>query len=299
MKIKFWIKAMRLRTLPLALSGTMVGSSLAFAQGKFSWAVAVLAALTALSLQILSNLANDLGDFQNGKDTADRIGPERAMQNGWISVKEMKLGLAFWISLSLTFGALLVIFGSNELAVNSTLLFIVLGLAGVVAALKYTMGKNPYGYKAMGDIFVFVFFGLVSVLGTQFLHTHTFEPWHLLPAVAFGFLSSGVLNVNNLRDYKSDKANNKITLVVLIGVKYASMYHAFLVLTALYLLVMYIVVVYSSWTQFVFVLVFPLFFKHLKKILQFNEHEELIPELKNLSLSTFLLAVLYAISLII
>ncbi len=299
MKLKFWLKAMRLRTLPLALSGTLVGSALAAHTGTFSWTVAVLAALTALSLQVLSNLANDLGDFLNGKDTADRIGPDRAMQNGWISVREMKLGLAFWISLSISFGALLVIFSAKSLALNTTFLFVVLGFAAVIAALKYTLGKNPYGYKALGDLFVFVFFGLVSVMGTSYLHTHQFDAWQFLPAIAFGFLSSGVLNVNNLRDYQSDKANKKNTLVVVLGLKKARIYHAFLVLTAFYLLVMYMVVCFEAWTQFVLILIFPVFFQHVKRILQFKEHEELIPELKFLSISTFVLAILFTAGLLL
>lgn len=299
MKLKFWIKAMRLRTLPLALSGTLVGSILAVEMGAFSWTIAVLAALTALSLQILSNLANDLGDYLNGKDTPDRIGPERAMQNGWISVREMKVGLALWVLLSMTFGALLLVFSSSTLAINRTLLFVVLGLAAVVAALKYTLGKNPYGYRALGDVFVFVFFGLVSVLGTSYLHSHQLDAWQLLPAIAFGFLSTAVLNVNNLRDYRSDKANNKNTIVVKFGIKKARIYHAFLILTSFYLLFMYMVVRFHSWSQFVFVLLFPVFFIHVKKILQFKQHEELIPELKFLSISTFVLAIIFSLSLIL
>ncbi len=299
MKLKFWIKAMRLRTLPLALSGTLVGSILAVEMGAFSWTIAVLAALTALSLQILSNLANDLGDYLNGKDTPDRIGPERAMQNGWISVREMKVGLALWVLLSMTFGALLLVFSSSALAINRTLLFVVLGLAAVVAALKYTLGKNPYGYRALGDVFVFVFFGLVSVLGTSYLHSHQLDAWQLLPAIAFGFLSTAVLNVNNLRDYRSDKANNKNTIVVKFGIKKARIYHAFLILTSFYLLFMYMVVRFHSWLQFVFVLLFPVFFIHVKKILQFKQHEELIPELKFLSISTFVLAIIFSLSLIL
>lgn len=297
MKLKYWIKAMRLRTLPLALSGTVVGSALAYHKGHFNVWVAVFAVLTALSLQILSNLANDLGDYISGKDNEERIGPDRALQQGWISVKQMKTALAVNIFTSILFGVILVIFGSIGLQLNTTLIFIILGILAVLAALNYTLGKNPYGYKALGDIFVFLFFGLVSVIGTSFLHTHSFYVWDLLPAAAFGMLSAGVLNVNNLRDYKSDRKTNKNTLVVVLGLNKARVYHAFLILTALYLLAMFIIMHFEHWTEFLFLLMVPPLFTHMVRVVRFKEHEDLIPELKVLSLTTFFMAVFFSLSL--
>ena len=295
MGVKFWIKALRLRTLPLALATTLVGSGLAYSYGSFNWLVAVLGVLTTLCLQILSNLANDYGDFKNGKDTALRIGPERMVHSGKINPARMFKGVLVFIVLSFIFGVWLIVEGTKGLHFTGLFVFLLLGLAAIAAAIKYTMGKNPYGYMAMGDVFVFLFFGLAGVGGTWFLHTHQFSYEVLLPASAIGFLSVGVLNLNNLRDFHSDKATRKKTLVIMLGLRNARIYHALLLISAFYFTFIYVYVNYEVIWQWLFLLSFPLIYRNIRAVMNFTEHEKLNVELKNLSLASLVFSLLFVI----
>ncbi|MBK7269203.1 MAG: 1,4-dihydroxy-2-naphthoate octaprenyltransferase [Flavobacteriales bacterium] len=242
--MKHWLQAFRLRTLPLAVSSILVGSALATNWGwvscfvdLFRPVILVLALLTAILLQILSNLANDLGDHQHGTDNADRVGPQRAVQSGAISSAVMWRAMAICGSLAFVSGCALI---TVALGLSlTTLAFLFLGLAAIGAAVKYTFGSNPYGYAGFGDVSVFLFFGIVGVCGTFYLHTSHFEPMVLLPAVGFGLLSAGVLNVNNMRDIINDEASGKRTLVVRMGGMRAKRYHAALVLGGLASLVIF------------------------------------------------------------
>lgn len=303
--MRFWIESMRLRTLPLALANTITGSALAWASGGFRWPVLVLAAITTLLLQILSNMANDYGDFKNGKDTAERIGPRRMVQSGKISPQAMLRGIIVVVVLAIVSGIWLIAEGfsnRSSLTVNSlqlVILFGVLGLGAIAAAIKYTVGKNPYGYKAMGDVFVFIFFGLVGVVGTYFLHAFDFRWTLLLPATAIGFLSVGVLNLNNLRDYETDKKTGKRTLVVALGLPKARLYHAVLVLGAFVVVSIFTLLEYSSYWQWIFWASFPLIFRNLRAVQTFTQHVQLYPELKRLSMASLLFAVLFSLGLII
>ena len=294
-----WLLSIRPKTLPLALSSTIIGSCLAAAYGAFSWWVFVLAALTTLLLQILSNMTNDYGDFVNGKDTEERIGPERMVQSGEISPKVMLRGMIIVGLLCTASGISLIIIGTKGLAINSTLIFILLGVVAIIAAIKYTVGKNPFGYKGWGDIFVFIFFGLVGVIGTYFLHTQTFNFYLLLPAAAIGFLSTGVLNLNNMRDYEQDKKAGKQTLVVRMGLKNASYYHALLLAAACDSAIIYTLLNYNSHWQWLFVLSFPLLFLNAKKALTFKDPIELYPELKKLSMASLIFAISFGLGLIL
>ncbi|MCE1156294.1 MAG: 1,4-dihydroxy-2-naphthoate polyprenyltransferase [Bacteroidales bacterium] len=303
--MKYWIESMRLRTLPLALANTITGSALAWAAGAFRWPVLVLAAFTTLLLQILSNMANDYGDFKNGKDTAERIGPRRMVQSGKISPKAMLRGIVVVVVLAIASGVWLLVEGfSNRAGLTADnlpliIVFAVLGLGAITAAIRYTVGKNPYGYKALGDVFVFLFFGLVGVIGTYFLHAFHFRWSLLLPASAIGFLSVGVLNLNNLRDYETDKKTGKRTLVVALGVPKARLYHAFLLLGAYVAVSIFTLLEYSGYWQWIFWASFPLMFKNLRAVQTFTQHVQLFPELKRLSMASLLFAVLLALGLII
>ncbi len=303
--MKYWLESMRLRTLPLALANTITGSALAWEAGGFRWSVFVLAAVTTLLLQILSNMANDYGDFKNGKDTAERIGPRRMVQSGKISPKAMLRGIGVVVTLAISSGTWLIIEGfSNRPSAptNSSVLvlvFAVLGISAIAAAIKYTVGKNPYGYKAMGDLFVFLFFGLVGVIGTYFLHAFNLRLSLLLPATAIGFLSVGVLNLNNLRDYESDKKTGKRTLVVALGLPKARIYHAFLLFGAFAAVTVFTLIEYNSYWQWIYWAAFPLIFKNLKAVFTFKEHIQLFPELKRLSMASLLFALLFALGLMI
>jgi len=299
MKISNWLEAFRLRTLPLALSNTIIGSCLAAADDKFRWSIFGLAALTTVLLQIMSNMANDYGDFVNGKDTVERIGPKRMVQSGEITPKTMLRGIVAIGILCAVSGVALIIIGTEGIPVTNMLLFGLLGLAAIAAAIKYTVGKNPYGYRGLGDIFVFIFFGLVGVIGTYFLHTQSFRWELLLPASAIGMLSTGVLNMNNMRDYEADKNAGKKTIVVAMGVKKAAYYHLLLVGGAALLTVVYTLLNYHSVWQWLFVLSFPVLYLNLKKVFTYKNALELYPELPRLSMASLIFALTFGIGLLI
>ncbi|WP_346864469.1 1,4-dihydroxy-2-naphthoate polyprenyltransferase [uncultured Draconibacterium sp.] len=297
--IKIWLHAFRLRTLPLALSSTFLGSFIAFSHDKFSWEVGVFAILTTLFLQILSNLANDYGDARKGTDNEERIGPQRVTQSGMVTMKAIKQMIAVFVTLSLISGLALMYFGLKQLPFYIAVLFFVLGISAIYAAVKYTMGKNPYGYIGLGDVFVFIYFGLVGVCGTYFLHTGTVDPWIILPASTIGLLSSGVLNLNNLRDIENDSKCGKKTLVVRIGSKSAKFYHLTLVLFAVIFSVVYTLISYKSFWQFLFVLTLPFLFSNVKTVLQNKVPVELDPELKKLALTTCAFAIAFGVGLVL
>ncbi len=290
-----WIQAFRLRTLPLALSSAILGSFLAYADGLFNPAVFVLAITTTICLQILSNLANDFGDSQHGTDNLNRLGPERTVQSGKISKSEMKMLIIVFVLLSLISGGLLIFSGIKNANTGLILLFFGLGIASIIAAIKYTVGKNPYGYSGLGDIFVFVFFGLLGVCGTYFLHTNHFEPLLLLPAASIGLLSAGVLNLNNMRDIENDAASGKRTLVVRMGSKNAKLYHALLIGLSPVLSLIYVIKTWQSVYQLMFLLsVFPLGF-HLYEVYQNHVPQKLNNQLKVLALTTFFYSLTYSL----
>jgi len=297
--MKKWIAAFRLKTLPLALSNTIMGSALAAGEDRFRWSIFGLAALTTILLQIMSNMANDYGDFVNGKDTAERIGPKRMVQSGEITPKTMLRGLIIIGIFTAISGLTLILVGTAGINTTNILIFGALGIAAIVAAIKYTVGKNPYGYRGLGDIFVFIFFGLVGVIGTFFLHTQTFSWDLLLPASAMGFLSTGVLNMNNLRDYEADKNANKKTIVVAMGQQKAKFYHLFLVGGAILLAVIYTITNYNSPWQWLFVISLPILFLNLKTVFSYKNPIELYPELGKLSMGTLLFAISFGVGLII
>jgi len=301
--VKPWLHAFRLRTLPLAVSSIIVGSALAWYGRKavmrydaFSWSVLWLALLTAILLQVLSNLANDLGDHQHGTDNADRIGPQRAVQSGAISPAQMKRGMLIFGLLALLSGCALITVALGFSL--DTLAFLLLGLLCIGAAVKYTFGKHPYGYAGLGDISVFLFFGIVGVCGTFYLHTRTFELPVLLPAIAFGLLSTGVLNVNNMRDIANDAASGKHTLVVRMGSAKAKVYHLFLVLGGLAGLAVF-AWLFWRWRTWPFLLAVPGFIVHLRCVWRTTEPRDLDPQLKVLAMGTFLTALLIAAGLIL
>ena len=238
-KLQAWISACRLRTLPLSISGAIIGSGVAYSEGVFNLSVFVYTILTTLSFQILSNLANDYGDGVKGTDNENRIGPERALQSGIISPKQMRNAIIINVIICLFLVVTLIYqaFGADQFL--TSFIFIVLGVLAIIAAIKYTVGASAYGYKALGDIMVFLFFGWLSVLVTYFLYSKQIDFLMLLPASAVGLLSAGVLNLNNMRDFESDKVSRKHTLAGYLGLKNARNYHLTLILTAMVLMLLY------------------------------------------------------------
>lgn len=222
-KKEAWLHAVRLRTLPLALASIMAGSFLALWKQAFRWEIFALASLTTIFLQVLSNLSNDYGDSVHGADSTERQGPVRAVQSGIISLSEMKKAMYLFGFLSLFSGLLLIYLALEDWKLF--LLFLGIGLGAIWAAITYTSGTKPYGYLGLGDISVFLFFGLTGVLGTYFLHTLSFEPLTLLIGIALGCFSTAVLNINNIRDIESDEKAGKKSIPVRIGKKKAIAYN--------------------------------------------------------------------------
>lgn len=295
--MKHWIQAARLRTLPLSVSGIIVGSFYAMHQGLFDWRIFSLAIVTTLGLQILSNFANDYGDGVKGTDNETRIGPERAIQSGVISIKQMKNGIILTSVLTFLVAVLLIYISFGKENFLYTLLFLVLGITSIAAALKYTIGNSAYGYRGLGDVFVFLFFGLLSVLGSYFLYAKQLDWVLMLPACAVGLLSAGVLNLNNMRDELSDRASNKNTLVVKIGGKKAKAYHFIIVILAMLSLSVFAWLKDFRLLQYLFLIGFIPVLLHLKRIASYQNPKQYDPELKVLSLSTFLISVLLSIVL--
>lgn len=293
--IKIWISAFRLRTLPLSVSGIIIAASLAEYNGFFNWLIFTLAILTTLSLQILSNLANDFGDGVKGTDNLDRIGPERALQSGKISSADMLNAIKgnILISIGLAFFLILAAFGTHNFLL--ALLFFGLGLLSIYAAIKYTIGDRAYGYRGLGDLFVFIFFGLVSVIGGYVLFSRQLDHIVFLPACTIGLLSVAVLNLNNLRDVNSDRKANKNTLVVKMGFERGKIYHSFLITTAIILSILFGFLYYTSIYNLIFFIAYIPLIKHLIFVYKNPDPSLLDPELKKLALTTFVLSILLAI----
>ena len=289
--VKSWIHAFRLRTLPLAFSGILTGSAVAAREGLFKWDVFVLAILTTLALQVLSNLANDYGDFDKGTDNDNRIGPTRAMQSGAIAISEMKRMLFIFVVLSFMLGVALIWTSSQYISPLLVLVFVLLGVLAIVAAITYTMGKTPYGFKGMGDLFVFIFFGFVSVYGVWLLYGGAFEYYILLPAISMGLFSVAVLNINNLRDVVNDKDCGKFTLPVRFGLAWGKGYHVVVVGVALAALVGFGLMCYSTLLEWVFLLMFPFVLKQVFDVFRLPSGK-LDPYLKKMALSAFFFSIL-------
>ena len=305
MDVKSFIKAARLRTLPLSISGIIVGSYLGnhilFVNSNLSvrepvWLTSIfwLAILTTIGFQVLSNFANDYGDGIKGSDK-NRTGEARMVASGAISPKQMKMAMILTTIITLIIALLLiyVAFGSENFGYS--ILFFFLGIASIAAAIKYTVGNSAYGYSGFGDVFVFVFFGLLSVVGSYFLYTKSINFTIFLPAISIGLLSTAVLNLNNLRDQNEDKKNNKNTLVVKLGDKKAKKYHYSLIFGALIAALIYAYVNFETVYQLMFLVAFIPLFINLKTVAKNKIPAALDSELKKVALSTFLFAILFGI----
>ena len=305
--MKHWIEAARLRTLPLSVSGIIVGSMYALANPTddvltptevFNWKLFAFAIITTLGLQILSNFANDYGDGIKGTDNEDRVGPKRTIQSGVITPQAMKRAIVLTSVLTLLSAIYLIYlaFGAHNLGYS--LFYLILGIAAIASAIRYTVGNSAYGYRGFGDVFVFVFFGLVSTLGVNFLYSKQLDAVLILPATAIGFLSVAVLNLNNMRDEASDRKSGKNTLVVKMGIENAKKYHYFLIVGAMILVLLFAVLSDFNFDQYLFFLAYIPLMKHLNTVRK-NENTKLLdPELKKVALSTFALSILLALCMI-
>lgn len=294
--IKAWLISLRLRTLPLALSTIFMGSILAAHQGMFKSQVLLGAALTTLFLQILSNLSNDYGDAISGADNEHRQGPQRMIQSGVISLSEMKMAMLLCAFFALISGVYL-LYVSFEYFNIVQFVFLLFGLVSIGAAIKYTVGKSPYGYRGWGDLSVFLFFGWLGVAGTWFLHSNGWQWQILLPASTIGFFSAGVLNINNIRDINSDQDAGKITLVVKMGRNMAVWYHLLLILLGWLSITAFMLLDARNeqfWPVFISL---PLFIRNVWMVFSIGRIHKLDGELRNLSLTTLLFVALSCIAL--
>ena len=294
--LKTWIEAARLRTVLLSFSGVLLGGFLAFGVGPSTGSGALtiaFCAFTAILLQVLCNFANDYGDFKSGVDGANRAGPKREMQRGEITESGMRNAIAFIASLCFASGALL-IFVFARLTWQELTVFAALGIGAVLAALLYTLGKRPYGYRGLGDMYCFLFFGWAAVAGTYYLATKALDVSVLLPASAMGFLSNAVLNINNMRDFENDRASGKRSLVVKMGQKKAFGYHCLLIGGAFVCLTLYLILHHAAWYSYLFLLLAPLFVKDLIAIKK-TKPERLDPFLGRQVKHSFLVVVLYGV----
>lgn len=297
-KTTAWIQAFRLRTLPLSISGILVGSFIAYKNGFWDNGIFALAILTTLFLQILSNLANDLGDSQKGADNESRVGPKRAVQSGVISAKEMQVGVVIFAILAAATAIPLIFIGTSGMPLEVLWIYIGLGIACIIAAITYTVGRKAYGYNGLGDLMVLIFFGFVSVLGVYSLFSKTFDILVFLPALTIGALSVAVLNLNNMRDQVNDAVVGKITLVVQMGAKNAKVYHGILLLVSFLSLTSYILIneIYISLFA---LLPYFILLKHYLLVRKNKVPKDLDPELKKVALATFFIALLFSITLMI
>jgi len=291
--LKSWLLAARLRTLPLSVSGILMGTGMAVRNQSFDLTIFILALITTLGFQILSNFANDYGDGVKGTDNEERIGPARALQSGLLSANALKKGMWFMALFTLIVAVFLIYkaFGSNNFKLS--LVFFFLGLAAIGAAVKYTVGKSAYGYRGLGDVFVFVFFGLVSVLGSYFLYTQNLTMLHVLPAITIGVLSVAVLHLNNMRDRLTDQKVGKRTLAVILGATRSKYYHYGLLILGSIAWIGYLQLTEAKLYYYSSLIVFiPLVF-HLQKVIRTKEPAALDPELKKVALTTFALALIF------
>ena len=302
-----WIKAARLRTLPLSMSGIIMGSFIARWRilengGTWDWKIFAMAILVTLLYQILSNFANDYGDGIKGTDKLrGNEAEQRAVASGKISAKQMRNAVILFAILSLIATVALLYLAFYPDFMKEFWTFVGLGIACILAAIGYTVGKKPYGYLGLGDIFVFVFFGLVSVCGSYFLFTKTFDWDILIPATAVGMLSTAVLNLNNMRDIESDKLSGKKTLALRLGFKYAMVYEIVLLMLPLILILTFLgvngFIKDGKYYPFiVMILLFPMTALR-RKIMAVKEPRELDPFLKQLGILTLMMAVLLAFGL--
>ncbi|NRF32974.1 1,4-dihydroxy-2-naphthoate polyprenyltransferase [Vibrio coralliilyticus] len=274
--LRIWLDAARPKTLPLALVSILTGSVLAYSTHQFSWMIAILAFLTATLLQILSNLANDYGDAVKGTDNDKRLGPMRAIQSGAVTQADMKQAIVINIVLTMLAGLALVFYALDSL--QSILAFIGLGVLAIVAAIAYTVGNKPYGYVGLGDVSVFIFFGLLGVAGTFFLHTGIVAPLLVLPAIGCGLLAVAVLNINNMRDIENDEECGKRTVAVRLGQKNAKHYHTLLLAGAVVAFIVYLLLQpVPVWLSLPFLLSVLVIYKHGKAVWQAEQPAQIAP----------------------
>ena len=293
--LQIWVQAARLRTLPLSVSGIIMGNALALSHNDFSFIIFLLSILTAIAFQIVSNFANDYGDGIKGTDNEQRIGPKRVLQQGLLTSKNLKRGILVSVLVSIILSIALIYESLGVDKLLFSVLFILLAIGAVAAAIKYTVGTNPYGYSGLGDLFVFIFFGWVSVIGSYFLQINSIDLSIVLFATSVGLLSVAVLNLNNMRDIENDLNSSKITLAVRLGGYKAKVYHFFLISIAI---ILFFIGIGEQplLIKTIYTLVFVPLFLHLYRVFNLKEPKQFDPELKKLALTIFFISIVFFVT---
>lgn len=297
MKCYPWMISLRPKTLVLSLSAILMGNALAYWQHAFNLFIMLFSITTAALLQILSNLANDYGDAIKGSDKQNLSAHARGIQLGLITLKQLKIALWINILLCILSGLILIIIACNS--VYQLLSFILLGLLAIIAAITYTIGKKPYGYIALGDLSVLLFFGLVGVMGSYYLQTKLLSVSIILPSIGSGLLAVAVLNINNLRDIDSDRLNHKTTLVVLMGNTLGRYYHILLLLCSLSFFSLFAYYQLHTIYSGLFLIILPLYGKHIYAVLQYRNSNEALPLLIQMVKLALLTNLIYCLGIIL
>ncbi len=281
---------MRLRTLPLSVAGVSLGTMLAVADYAVRPQVIFFTVLTTLFLQVLSNLSNELGDFLHGTDRMeDRQGPSYSLASGKLTSTDLRVMIAVCVVMCCLSGMAMIWFSFGTFLALEPILLIMLGVVAISSAMRYTLGRNPYGYKGFGDLSVFIFFGFVAVLGSYFVAAHEIRSWILLlPAASIGLFSVGVLNINNIRDMKSDVRTRR-TIPLIIGEKCAKVYHVVIIVAGWAAMILYASLRMFDWWHYLFVLTLPLFIINMAGVWKYSG-KDLDKMLPQLSVSSLLFA---------
>ena len=286
MMIKNWLDAFRLRTLPLSISGILMGSFIAFDNGYVDYRIFGLALITTILFQILSNLANDLGDSLKGTDNSNRVGPMRTVQSGLITKNQMKKAVIITALLSFLSAGSLIYIAQENMSSELIIGYLIFTVFSVAAAILYTISNYAYGYKGFGDLMVFIFFGIVGVLGSYTLYSKSIDYAILLPSCTIGLLSMAVLNLNNMRDHENDALSGKITVVVQMGFQRAKIYH-FLLIIFSFISLFSFALIEKKYGIFLAAIPFLVLIPHLIYVFKCNVPQELDSELKKVALTTF------------
>ncbi|MHB1275246.1 MAG: 1,4-dihydroxy-2-naphthoate polyprenyltransferase [Candidatus Humimicrobiaceae bacterium] len=286
-KISLWFKSTRPRTLPAAAAPVIIGLALAFYENKVNLLIAIFTLVSALLIQIGTNLANDYFDFIKGTDTEKRVGPVRLIQAGLIKKNEMLAAFIIAFTAASVFGIFLVIRGGYPV--------LIVGIFAIIFGILYTAGPAPLGYIGLGDIFVFIFFGLISVLGTYYLQLLKINHIVLIASFAPGFLSMAILTANNIRDIKTDKESGKRTLIARFGYNFGVFEYLFCIVAAHLIPVILVLITRSHYFSLIAVLTIILAVKPIKIILSRPKSKSLIPVLGTTSQILLIFSILFSI----
>jgi len=298
-KILIWIGAFRLFSLMVSSAGIIMGTLIAASFGYFQWSVFVFTLLTTWSLHLLCNVSNDYGDAIRNTDVDHDFGDIRYVQDGLLSLKEVKNMCYILGALSVIFGSLM-IFSALGFSITAThIIFFALGIFAIYGAVAYTNGEKPYGYISLGDLSVFIFFGLATVIGAYYLQTRVFDFSILLPAAAMGMPIVGLLNNNNIRDIEADPRSGKITVAYNLGLKKARIYQFILFSLLFVLSSVYVILHYKSLWQWLFLITLIPFVMYLKAFSKAKTPQEYNQLMGLISISTLLFGILYGIGFLI